>query len=135
MSDDLSLFSADWCAAAAAAAAASVDLRPGMADPETFDLVLAFSCTDAPAASWVRFRSGYVEEWRPGAPSAQQGFAHLQAPVATWCAAADRDDDATNLLLRRKIKLRDSHNAVVSNYRALDALLASWGDLDTEWAV
>ncbi|MGQ0465716.1 MAG: hypothetical protein ACT4QG_10400 [Sporichthyaceae bacterium] len=133
MSEELPLFSTEWCAAAVRAAADSVDLRPGMADPESFDIVLAFSCTDAEPACWARFRSGRVEQWEPGPPPTGPGVARLSAPIKTWCAAADHDEVATNLLLGRKIKLRDTHNTVTSNYQALDALLASWYDIDTDW--
>ncbi len=133
MNDDLPLFSAAWCTAAVQAAADSVDLRPGMADPESFDIVLAFSCTDAEPACWARFRSGNVEQWEPGPPPTGTDIAQLSAPVKIWCAAADHDEVATNLLLSRKIKLRDTHNTVTSNYQALDALLASWYDIPTDW--
>ena len=130
---DLRLFSDSWCHAALDAAADSVDLRHGMADPDTFDIVLAFACTDRDATSWVRFHNGQITEWRPGAPPTESRVAHLTAPAKIWCSAADHDDVATNLVLGRKIKLRDTRNAVASNYQALDALLASWGDIDTDW--
>jgi hypothetical protein len=130
---ELGLFSDSWCRAAVDAAADSTDLRGGMADPDTFDIVLAFTCTDRDARSWVRFHAGQITEWRPGPPPEETRVAHLSAAAKIWCSAADHDELATNLLLSRRIKLRDTRNAVVSNYRALDALLASWGDIPTDW--
>ncbi len=126
--------SAAWCHEALLAAGEAGDVRDGMVDSGAFDLALTFACTDFAVASTVTFAGGDVRGWAPGPAAPGIRPAILRATLDTWRAAAEGERDATALLLAGKIRLKDTRKlAVAANYRALDALVASWVHVDTDW--
>lgn len=128
--------SAGWCREALIAAGESADVRDGMVDAAAFDLTLTFDCTDRDVASTVTFAAGVVRGWVPGPADRSVRPAILRATLDTWRAAAEGERDATALLLAGKIRLKDTRNlAVAANYRVLDALVASWLHVATDWDV
>jgi hypothetical protein len=132
--DELPLFGPEWCAKALEVANDTPDIVAGSADPTGFQAVWALECTDRiDVASWVEFRAGRVYRWESG-PVTVEGYRTVaRAPVAVWRSAAQGEENGTDLLLGHHIKVKDPRNRIASNYRAFDALLASWIDIPTLW--
>jgi|GEM_PF-2066176 len=126
--------SAAWCIEAMTAANETTEFIDGLADPASFDLVVGFACSDLPeVASWARFEGGRITAWEAGPARPGPDTATMQAPLAVWRSAAEGEELATALLLAGRIKLRDTRNRVTYNYGAFDQLLASWGNIATDW--
>ncbi len=139
MSMPLPFSSPQWCAEALLVVNANDDVRDGLVDASGFDTPLMFGCTDHPGVgSRVEFLAGRVTSWTSGTDweTADRTGATFSAPLEIWRAVAEGERDATLLLLQRKIKLKDTKGqAMAANYRVVDALLKSWGELTTDWDV
>lgn len=133
----LTFFSAQWCAEALRVVNADEAVRDGMVDAGRFDTALMFECSDRPGVgSRMDFVAGEVTSWTSGTDwgSVDRTGATFSAPLEIWRSVAGGERDATLLVMERKLKLKDTKKqAMAANYRAVDALFQSWGELDTDW--
>ncbi|MGQ0843848.1 MAG: hypothetical protein ACT4QF_06905 [Sporichthyaceae bacterium] len=133
----LTFFSAQWCAEALRVVNTNDGIREGLVDPSSFNTPVMFECSDhAGVGSRMDFASGEVTAWTAGTAwgSVDRTGATFSAPLETWRSVVEGERDATLLLMERKLKLKDTKKqAMAANYRAVDAMFKSWGELDTDW--
>jgi hypothetical protein len=136
VSAGLPFFSDAWCAEALTAANACDEFQQGLVEPDSFNATITFVCTDRDdLASRVEFTAGQATRWTSGTSNDDSG-AWLRAPLQVWCAAGEGEAELSRLLVGRGVKLRDTRRkAIASNYRALDALVASWALIPTNWEI
>lgn len=135
----LTFFSAQWCEEALRVLNADDAFRDGLVDASRFDTPLMFECTDRPGVgSRVDFREGEATTWTDGTAwgTVDRTGATFSAPLEIWRSVAEGERDASLLVMERKIKLKDTKKqTMASNYRAVDALFKSWGELATDWSI
>ncbi|MGQ0845567.1 MAG: hypothetical protein ACT4QF_15700 [Sporichthyaceae bacterium] len=133
----LTFFSEQWCAEALRVVNADDAIREGLVDASGFDVPLMFECSDhAGVGSRMEFVGGEATAWTSGTDwgVVDRTGATFSASLEIWRGVAEGERDASLLLMERKLRLKDTkRQAMAANYRAVDALFKSWGELATDW--
>jgi hypothetical protein len=140
MTGQLKFFSEEWCAAAAAAHQSELAVRQAKAlrDPAKANFILAFEVVDRPdLVTHVEIVAGHVKSWTATNLHAEdQIFASFLGTIQHYRDAAEGKTPAANLVMGGKVRLtRGTMKNAIENARALNVLLAAWGDLPTDWDV
>jgi hypothetical protein len=140
MTSQLKFFSEEWCAAARAAYEGELGDRASKAlkNAATFTNVLGFGVTDRPdTINHVEVVSGRVVNWTAtNLHPEDQVFAAFHGAVEDFRAAAEGKTPAANLVMGGKLRLvRGTMKDAIENARALNVIIAAWGDLPTDWDI
>ena len=131
------LFSQEWCDAAKEVCNANEDMYQGFKDASTFTHVMALGVAGHPGVgSEVGFKEGRIVSWKPGSIEDSDAWAILNGDIESWRKCADGTASGQQLLMGGKIKLvKGPIGAAIENAKALNSLLLSWGQVDTDWNV
>lgn len=140
MTQQLKFFSEEWCAAAAAAHEGELGDRASKAlkDPANFNNILAFGVIDRPdTVNHVEVVAGRVVKWTASDLFPEdQIFAAFQGKVEHFREAAEGKTPAANLVMGGKVRLvRGTMKDAIENAKALNVIIAAWGDLPTDWDI
>ncbi|MFI5626404.1 hypothetical protein ACIA03_23295 [Nocardioides sp. NPDC051685] len=140
MTDQLKFFSEEWCAAAAAAHVGELAEQASKAlrDAANFNHILGFGVTDRPdLTNHVEIVAGRVVNWSTtNVYPDDQLLASFQGKVEHYREAAEGKTPAANLVMGGKVRLiRGTMKDAIENAKALNVIIAAWGDLPTDWDV
>jgi hypothetical protein len=140
MTSQLKFFSEEWCAAAAAAYEGELGDRAAKAlkDPANFNNILGFGVTGRPdSINHVEIVGGRVVNWTAtNLYPEDQIFAAFQGSVEHYREAAEGKTPAANLVMGGKVRLvRGTMKDAIENAKALNVIIAAWGDLPTDWDI
>lgn len=140
MTNELKVFSEEWCAAVVAAHPGELaeQARKGLKDPANFNNILAFEVSDRPdLTNHAEIVNGYVANWTAtNLFPEDEIFASFQGTLETYREAAEGKTPAANLVMGGKLRLiRGTMKDAIENARALNVMIAAWGDMPIDWDV
>lgn len=140
MTAELKFFSEEWCAAVLASHPGELaeQARKGLKDPANFNHVLAFGIPDRPdLTNHVEIVDGLVVNWTTTELVPEdQIFASFRGTVEHFREAAEGKTPAANLVMGGKLRLiRGTMKDAIENARALNVMIAAWGDIPTDWDI
>lgn len=130
-------FSQAWCDAATTAANANEAMYQGFKDAASFTNRMAFGTLGRDdLITHVEWQAGRILSWTPPQFDESDLWVIINADLPTWQECADGVSDGRKMLMAGRLKLaKGPITAAIENADALNNLLLSWGQVDTDWNV
>lgn len=134
MSQEVELFSQEWCDAAIKLWEAEV--YPNLADAENYAYIAEFGVTDHPEqVSQFKAEKGHLLEWTAGKKFTDDEATFLVwAKIENWQKVAEGTLDPVGAVAAKRVHLRKGPMTVVVNEAdAFTRLLKGFGTIPTKW--
>ncbi|MBF6071702.1 hypothetical protein [Nocardia farcinica] len=137
MTEQLKFFSQEWLDAAIVAVNDNPEVRQGFKNPDTFTNKMEFGTLDrGGVVSHLEWDRGRVVSWTTRTFEEAELWLIINGSLQTWQDAASGAELGGKLLLAGKIKFaKGPMTAAIENAGALNAFLATWGQVPTDWNV
>lgn len=134
MTEPLTFFSPEWCAAAMDACNEEPKVIKGFREPKKFSHRMEFGCLDRDLATHVEWTEGKVTAWDAPSYPEDDLWLKINADLETWKEAASGSTEAGKLLMAGKIKFgKGPMSAAIENGGAFNNFIRAWGNVPTQW--
>lgn len=129
----LMLFSPEWCDQLAESTDSDDLVYRGFRDPENFTYKFEFRTKDG-LAMHVEWEAGRVTYCGPPKFGEEELFFVIEAGADAFRSAAEREFDASRLLMGGRIKmLKGPISTAVENVGAFNEFFRGWENIQTDW--
>lgn len=137
MTTELKFFSQEWLDAALEAVNDNPAVRAGFKDADSFTNKMQFGTNGHDdLVSHLEWDQGRLVSWTTPKFDEDELWLVINGGLDTWQTAAAGKEQGGRLLLAGKMKFaKGPMSAAIENAEALNAFLATWGRVPTDWNV